>query len=212
MKNISTNIILKDEKWNWITHAAGILFGIIFIPKMLFHAFEVCNDHQFLNIVLYCLFFFCTFLFSTIYHWLPFSPMKERFRKIDQGSIHFLIAATYLPLIFKYMNTGKGILLLILVCIFVPVGVVLIWQYKSKYSSAMVAVYALQGLMYVFFFNSFFKNMPLDIMQMILAGSILIVAGIFFFRQQRRKYNHAIWHLFTLSGNILFFFAIEKSL
>ena len=212
MKNISTNITSKTEKWNCMTHAAGILFGIVFIPKMLFDAFKFCDDDQFLNIVSYSIFFFCTFLFSTIYHWLPCSQMKECFRKLDQACIHFLIAATYLPLISKYMNIGEGLLLLTLVCIFVPVGIVLIWQYKSKYSSAMVAVYALQGLMYLFFFNSFFENMPLYVMQMILVGSIFIVVGIFFFRQQKWKYNHAIWHLFVLCGNILFFFAIEESL
>lgn len=179
---------------------------------MLSDAFEFCDDHQFMNIVIYCIFFFCIFLFSTIYHWLSCSQIKERFRKIDQACIHFLIAATYLPLIFQYMNTGKGMFLLTLVCAFVPVGVILIWRYKSKYSPVMVTVYTLQGLMYLFFFNSFFKNMPTHTMQLILGGSIFIVAGIFFFRQQKWKYNHALWHLFVLCGNILFFFAIQKSL
>ena len=138
--------------------------------------------------------------------------MKERFRKIDQACIHFLIAATYLPLIFKYMNTSKGLFLLMLVCSFVPLGIVLIWRYKSKYSPVMVGFYALQGLMYLFFFNSFFENMPTNVIKMILAGSFFIIAGIFFFLWQKWIYNHAIWHLLVLCGNICFFFAIQSSI
>ena len=212
MKSISANIISNAEKWNCITHAAGILFGIFFIPKMLFDAYDSGDKEQFFNIAIYCTFFFSTFLFSTIYHGLPHSQMKDSFRKIDQASIHFLIAATYLPLIFKYMNTGKGMLLLMLVWAFVPPGVALIRYYKSKYSPVMVTVYAFQGLMYLFFFDSFFENMSLYTKQMILGGSVFIIGGIFFFRWQKWRYSHAIWHLFVLCGNILFFFAIQSSL
>jgi hemolysin III len=212
MKTISANIISNAEKWNCITHACGILFGILFIPKMLLDAYPSADEQQFLNITVYCIFFFSTFLISTIYHSLPYAQMKHSFRKIDQASIHFLIAATYWPLIFKYMNTGKGMLLMIMVCAFVPMGVALIGHYKSKYSPVMVAVYTFQGLMYLFFFKSFFENMPSLTEQMILGGSMIIGVGIFFFKWQKWIYSHAIWHLFVLSGNVLFFFAIQNSL
>ncbi|HEU5365253.1 MAG TPA: hemolysin III family protein [Hanamia sp.] len=212
MKTISAHIISDTEKWNCITHAAGVLFAILFKPGMLLDSYEAGDKQQFLNIVLYCISFFSTFLSSTIYHGLTYPQLKNRFRKIDQASIHFLIAATYGPLIFKYMNTGKGLLLMTIVTAFVPVGVAMIRHYKSKYSSLMVTIYAFQGLMYLFFFNSFFRNMPSVTEQMILGGSMIVVAGIFFFKWQKWRYSHAIWNLFVLNGNIFFFFAIESSI
>ena len=212
MKTISTNIISNAEKWNCITHLAGVLFGILFIPKMLMDAYALADEQQFLNIMVYCIFFFATFLISTIYHGLPYPQMKHSFRKIDQASLHFLIAATYWPFIFKYMNTRYGMLLMIIVSAFVPIGVALIRYYKSKYSPVMVTVYTFQGLMYLFFFKPFFENMPSLTEQMILGGSLIIGAGIFFFKLQKWVYSHAVWHLFVLSGNVLFFFAIQNTL
>jgi predicted membrane channel-forming protein YqfA (hemolysin III family) len=41
---------------------------------------------------------------------------------------------------------------------------------------------------------------------------MIIGVGIFFFKWQKWIYSHAIWHLFVLSGNVLFFFAIQNSL
>ncbi|MEP6713310.1 MAG: hemolysin III family protein [Ferruginibacter sp.] len=211
MKIINLDIIPNVEKWNCITHAFGIIFSIFFIPAMLSDAYLSSNGSQFLNIVLYCIFFLCTFLFSTIYHWLPSSPTKETFRKIDQASIHLLIATSYLPLVYKYMETNKGMVLLILVWAFVPVGIGLIWQYRSKYSPLMITVYLLQGLMFLFFYDSFFSSIPLAIMQMILTGVGFTAVGVLFFLGRKWKYHHALWHLFVLIGNIFFFFAIRAT-
>ncbi|MEO5943538.1 MAG: hemolysin III family protein [Ferruginibacter sp.] len=211
MKIINLNSISDAEKWNCITHALGILFSLFFIPVILSDAYELKNVNQFLDIVLYSISLLCTFLFSTIYHLLPSSTVKENFRKIDQASIHLLIAATYLPLVYKYMENSKGMLLLIIVWTFVPVGIGLIWRYSTKNSLLMITVYLLQGLMFLFFYHSFISSIPLAIIKLILTGVGLTAIGILFFVWRKWKYHHALWHLFVLIGNIFFFFAIRAT-
>jgi hemolysin III len=212
MNSIKIHDLPQTEKWNCITHATGVVFGIFFIPGMITDTYRLNNTIQLLYISFYCIAFICTFTFSTVYHSLINAQRKNIFRRIDQACIYFLIAATYMPFVYKYMNTAKGTLLLILVWAFVPAGVISMKFYKSKYSFLMVAVYTIQGLMFVIFYNSFFASMPLAIKQMILAGVIFIITGTIFFLWHKWKYHHSIWHLFILCGNMLLFFAIQKSI
>lgn len=212
MNSIKIHQLPDTEKWNCITHAMGVVFAIIFIPQMISRTYALHDNAQLLYVSFYCAAFACTFIFSTIYHSLTDIHVKDIFRKIDQACIYFLIATTYLPLVYKYMNTEKGNLLLILVWAFVPAGIASMKFYKSKYSFLMVTVYTIQGLLFIFFINSFFASMPLTVVQMILAGVIFIITGTVFFLWHKWKYHHSIWHLFILFGNVLLFFAVEKSL
>jgi hemolysin III len=50
----------------------------------------------------------------------------------------------------------------------------------------------------------------LDIMGLLwlVLGGIFYTGGVYFYLNDKIKYNHAIWHLFVLGGSICHFFSI----
>ena len=42
----------------------------------------------------------------------------------------------------------------------------------------------------------------------LVVGGLAYTAGILFYRWEKLKFHHAIWHLFVLTGSILHFFAV----
>jgi hemolysin III len=43
---------------------------------------------------------------------------------------------------------------------------------------------------------------------LLVLGGLAYTAGILFYRWEKLKYHHAIWHVFVLAGSIFHFFAV----
>ena len=52
--------------------------------------------------------------------------------------------------------------------------------------------------------------MPFAGLLWLLAGGIAFTAGVAFFRAERMRYAHFIWHLFVLAGTVCHFIAVLR--
>ena len=52
--------------------------------------------------------------------------------------------------------------------------------------------------------------MPAEVFKWILIGGFSYSIGVFFYRWDKQKYAHAIWHLFVLGGTVAHYIAIWK--
>ena len=52
------------------------------------------------------------------------------------------------------------------------------------------------------------KSLPVEVGYWMLAGGLAYTGGVVFYKWKKLIFNHAIWHLFVLTGSILHFFAI----
>src|SRR5688572_787033 len=95
--------LLTTETINSITHALGILFGLLFIPSLLIFSFQTGTTAEMIGVSIYGLCYVVTFTFSTLYHAISRERLKHRLEVLDHISIYFLIAATYTPFIIQYM-------------------------------------------------------------------------------------------------------------
>ena len=43
---------------------------------------------------------------------------------------------------------------------------------------------------------------------LLVLGGLAYTSGIVFYALEKVKYNHAIWHLFVLTGSVIHFFAV----
>ena len=43
---------------------------------------------------------------------------------------------------------------------------------------------------------------------LLVLGGLAYTGGIVFYALEKVKYNHAIWHLFVLTGSVIHFFAV----
>ncbi|MDX1769646.1 MAG: hemolysin III family protein, partial [Arenibacter troitsensis] len=100
----------KEEKLNTISHALGIILGLIgFI--VLYQINDGHNSYGLFSIVVYSFTFVLLFTASTLYHLVRDPNMKNRLRILDHISIYFLIAGTYTPVALLMLEKGNGWLL-----------------------------------------------------------------------------------------------------
>ncbi len=196
---------------NSITHALGILFGIIFIPLLIIRSLQYDTSAQVAGIIIYGFCFMLTFVLSTLFHFFQQPLLKQRLKLFDHISIYFLIAATYTPFVLQYMYNTTGIILLSLVWFFAMSGVFLKVYYFNRFSIAAVISYVFMGLLFLWVRKSFFANMPADVIMFIYLGVAFYLLGIIFLLWQKWKHHHAIWHLFVLAGGICHFKAVWLS-
>src|SRR3954470_24925514 len=94
---IDPELDLREERANSLTHALGILFGIISIPILIYNATTHAKSHVIAGAGVYGLSFLMVFTFSTIFHWKREGKSRNLFKILDHISIFFLIAGTYTP-------------------------------------------------------------------------------------------------------------------
>jgi hemolysin III len=204
--------ISKVELLNAATHALGIVFGVFFIPLLINKMIYTRGTPVFTGIIIYGVCFIITFTLSTLYHISIKKKLKAVFKDLDHLSIYFFIAGTYTTIVFIFFYSLKGLILLSIVWAFVPLGIVCQLLYKKRPADKQVILYLFQGLVFIFFFQSFFLFMSAAVVKLLLTGVLLYMAGIFFFVYRKWKYQHAVWHLFVLAGSICHYAAIYKSI
>jgi hemolysin III len=200
-----TPLNFNTEIVNSITHALGILFGIVFIPLLINKSIQSGTVLQITGVLVYSFCFLLTFLFSTLFHFLNEPTLKKKFRLFDHISIYFFIAATYTTFVLQYMYNTTGITLLLLVWFCAIAGIYFKLNYFNRFAIMSVVFYVFIGLLFLWVRKSFFANMPDEVIRFIYIGVIMYLLGIIFLLWQKWKHHHAIWHLFVLAGGICHF-------
>jgi hemolysin III len=72
--------------------------------------------------------------------------------------------------------------------------------YTGKYEKFSLFLYLLMGWLIIFKINTLFELISFNGLMLIIASGLLYTFGTFFY-SSKRKYSHAIWHLFVLGGS-----------
>lgn len=210
-KQASRAFTAEEEMVNTITHAAGVLFGIIAIPFLINLAARNNDISNIMRVSIYGISFLATYTLSTIYHGLQKEKIKERFEKFDRISIYFFIAGSYTPFVLHYMNDQTGLVLLTTVWVFVVLGIIYEIFLVHRYFVISIFFYVLMGWMFAFVSKEFFATMPQHVIALVLSGILLYSIGVIFFVWQKWKYHHAIWHAFVLAASICHYVAVLET-
>src|SRR5207237_542221 len=84
---------------NSITSSAGILFGLVSIPILVWNATNHASKPVAAGDGIYGLSFLMLFTFSALFHWKKEGRIRKILKILDHISIYFLIAGTYTPFI-----------------------------------------------------------------------------------------------------------------
>ena len=88
-----------EERTNYISHAGGILLGIVVGTLLLIYCYRHENMWMQWGVWLYMFGMLGSYIASTVYHACsPFSKWKERLRKWDHAAIYWHIAGSYSPI------------------------------------------------------------------------------------------------------------------
>lgn len=197
----------REEKWNAITHALGLLFVLIGGGFMLYQSY-VLDWPNYVAVVIYVLGALFVFASSTIYHVVPRSPLKEKLCQLDHISIYFMIAGSQMPLLMSYFNNQTGYIMMALLWSFVFIGVVFKLFYMSAPESISLAIYIAMGCVSLILLPQLVQLMPQNLLLLVFLGGAFYLVGIIFYLWESLPYNHPIWHLFVLAGCVTHFLAI----
>lgn len=199
----------EEELWCCIIHGIGAALSIaalvllVTLSAIYGSAWTVVSTAVFGTsmIVLYSA--------STLYHAASRPELKRRLKKFDHISIYYLIAGSYTPFLLVCMRGTVGWIIFGVVWGLALLGTVLkLYSQGNDTRLWSISLYLLMGWMIIFASKILFAQLPKTGLVFLVLGGIFYTTGIFFYVWKSRKYTHAIWHFFVLSGTIMHFFAV----
>tara|TARA_R110002051_G_C8624099_1_gene483814 strand:+ start:101 stop:733 length:633 start_codon:yes stop_codon:yes gene_type:complete len=191
----------KEELLNTISHALGILLGIVGL-FLLLHQNSNRSDYALIGILIYSFSIVLLYSASTTYHAVANPSLKRKFRILDHISIYFLIAGTYTPVALITLINGNGWLIFGIVWSIALFGTILKLFFTGKYEILSLLLYLIMGWLIVFDFQSLCDQSSSVGITLLMLGGAFYTIGILFYALKKIPYNHFIWHLFVLGGSI----------
>jgi hemolysin III len=198
----------REEVASLVTHAAGVLIGIVALVVML-----VLADGSLLKLVSAAAFGVSLVLLyasSTLYHFFTAPRWKARFQTLDHVCIYLLIAGSYTPFTLITLQGPWGWSLFGAVWAMALAGVLLKTLGKGRKDHWWsTALYLLMGWLVLVAIVPLARNLPAAGMAWLTAGGLAYTVGVVFFAWRRLPFNHAIWHLFVLAGSVCHVLAVS---
>ena len=197
-----------EEKINIISHAIGFILSIVAFMLLVAHA----NLHgDVWHIVSFSIFgasLITLYAASTFYHSAKKSELRNRLNIIDHASIYILIAGTYTPFTLVTLKGTIGWVIFGTTWGLALTGIILKLFFTGKYNLISTIMYVLMGWVIVFAIKPLINNLPLEGLIWLLVGGISYTIGAILYSIKKIKFNHAIFHMFVLSGSFCQFMSV----
>lgn len=197
----------REEFWNVVTHATGILLSIIGLILMLAWDNHKSEYSQF-SIVVYGASLVLLYSASTAYHLAKNPSLKRKLRVLDHISIYYLIAGTYTPVSLISLINGNGWLIFSVVWGIALFGTVIKIFFTGRFEKLSLLLYLLMGWLIIFDISNLIAVQSTFGLILMAVGGACYTFGTVFYAVEKIPFNHAIWHLWVLAGSIFHFFFI----
>ena len=197
----------EEEFWNTLTHFIGLILSIVGLPILLFYN-QNLTDYSFESILFFEFGMICLYTASTLYHYTTDINLKRKFRVFDHVSIFYLIAGSYGPICLITLYNDSGIQIFSGVVVIALIGTLFKLFFTGRFEKLSLALYLAMGWLVVLDFNSVLNSLNLNAIFLLVLSGLFYSFGIIFYRLEKMKYSHAIWHLFVLGGTITHYFLV----
>jgi len=197
----------EEEYWNTLTHFIGLILSIIGLPILLYYNKNLTN-FSFESILLFEFGMICLYTASTLYHYSTNLNLKRKFRIFDHISIFYLIAGSYAPVCLITLYADSGIKIFTAVLIIALIGTVFKLLFTGKFEKFSLFLYLAMGWLVVLDFKSIIESLETNAITLLIISGLFYSFGIIFYRLEKMKYSHAIWHMFVLGGSASHYFLV----
>jgi hemolysin III len=198
-----------DELMNAATHAFGLVLAMI---GALVMAVSVSADGDLWRTIgcgVYLASLVAVYAMSTLSHTFTTRRWKSLFRRLDQGFIYLLIAATYTPFSLVYLRTGLWWALLAAMWTIAIVGFIAKVFFAHRVEAVSVASYVLLGWMPIIATPKLLHFMPTRALWWMIGGGLCYTVGtIFLLNDHRVRHFHVVWHVCVIAGSVCHFLGI----
>jgi hemolysin III len=203
--------LVFPEIMNGCTHGLGIVLSLVG-SALLSKRIEGQSRRHDISCAIYSTSLLVLYVSSTLYHsFFALQATKYVFEVMDKCAIYILIAGSYTP--FCQILLGDepkyAVLLQALLWILCFLGIFVeaffpTWQHRGRFSLMM---YMGMGWGAVVCVPEASKRIPQGCVNLIILGGVGYTAGVPFF-VRNNNLDHAIWHMFVLTGSICHWLAI----
>jgi hemolysin III len=198
-----------EELANSLTHGLGVVLTLVVAPLLVLIAARTGDVWRVVSAVVYATTLLLLFTSSMLYHGLRARGAKAVFQRIDHAAIYLLIAGTYTPFTLITLRGPWGWSLFAVVWGLAIAGVALKGTFGARLPALSTAVYLGMGWLAVVALRPLLMNVAPRGIAWLVAGGLFYTGGVVFYvRDERYRYHHAIWHVFVLAGSIAHFCAI----
>lgn len=199
-----------EELANTVTHGVGALLGLTGWAVLVGLTLHLGGDAwQLVSFSIYGCSLFLLYLFSALYHGIHAPGPKALLKKLDHAAIFLLIAGTYTPLLLVSLRSTKGWILLAVVWSVALAGIAAKMVFGHRLRKTVTAVpYLVLGWLCMFMLPEMIAELPAGTLTWLISGGVFYSGGVAFYVWKRLAFNHAIWHLFVLSGSVCHFLAV----
>ena len=206
------NYTRSEEIMNMITHIVGGALGIVALILCLIRAAGNGNVYGIVTSAIYGASMIAMYTISSVYHGLRPSLGKKVMQAIDHCTIYFLIAGTYSVVLLSALRPAYPQLAWVLF-LFEWAMVFLAATFTAidlkKYSVFSMVCYIGMGWAIIPFWRQTAQAMGRGGFGLLLAGGIAYTIGsILYGLGKKRKWMHAVFHIFVVLGSLLQFFAV----
>jgi hemolysin III len=197
-----------EEIANVTTHGIGLLLSIAGFVVLLVLAAMRGTAWHIVACSIYGATLICLYSASTLYHAVISPRVKRVLRIFDHSAIYLLIAGTYTPFLLVSLRGPWGWSLFGVIWGLAVAGVLFKFWFVERFGILSTAVYIAMGWLVVIAARPVITHVPFTALIWLLAGGLAYTGGVIFFAAKRIPYNHAIWHIFVLTGSICHYFAV----
>jgi len=199
----------KEELANSLSHALGMVFGVVALILLLVKANAA--DADWLTIAsmsVYGASIILLFLASTLYHSIAAPKAKRLLKTLDHCAIFLLIAGSYTPYLLVSLRTPLAYWLMGVIWAIALIGIIgkIVFVYRFKKLSLIT--YLIMGWLSVIAVYQLVIHIDINGVILLGLGGVIYSLGVIFYVAKQIPYNHAIWHLFVLGGCITQFLSI----
>ena len=201
---------LGEEIANSVSHGVGLLAAVAAVPFLVVAAVERGEAAGIVGASIFATTMVLLYLASTLYHALPANRAKGVFRVLDHAAIYLLIAGTYTPFTLGVLRGAWGWTLFGLVWGLALAGVVVKAVGGVQHLRVSTGFYLVMGWLFLIAAKPLWLRLPSWGLFWLVAGGMAYTVGVAFFRAERVRYAHFVWHLFVLAGTACHFIAVFR--
>ncbi len=206
------NYTRGEEIFHMVSHIVGAAVGVIVLALCTVFSAIKGNLWLLAGGIIYGSSMIALYTMSSIYHGLKASTGKKVMQVLDHCTIYYLIAGTYTPILLGAIREVSPAVcwsILIFVWSLAIVATVLTAIDLKKYAVFSMTCYILMGWCIIFAVNTALKALGTGGFLWLLSGGIMYTIGaVLYGLAKKKRYMHALFHLFTVAGSILQFVSI----
>lgn len=198
----------KEEKWNVISHAFGLVLSIIAGYFLVIRASGYANRKLTISFVIFGVSLILLYAASTFYHNEKDPALRFKLKILDHIAIFILIAGTYTPFALVTLGGSIGWIIFGVAWGIAFLGTFLKIFFTGRFKVLSTLMYVGMGWIIIFAIKPLVANLSADGLWWLLSGGAFYTLGAILYSISRINYNHAWFHLFVLLGSFSHFMSI----